>query len=86
MVPVLVEWDPVYAGDEFCEQVMSEALVLFHFDVVDEPVKVERVSWLGGRDHVVVFRIKAAVFKHSAEEIYLANWAETSFPGCSCVV
>ena len=83
---MLIEWDSVYLGDKFCEQVVSEALVLFHFDMIDESVKLERVSWYGIGDHVVVLRIEAAVFKHSAEKVELANWAKSSFTGSLGVV
>ena len=76
----------MYVGDEFCEQVVAKAVVLFHFDVVDELVIVERVSWAGGRDYVYFFLSEAAVMKHSGEEVNLVYWAESFPTGCLCVV
>ena len=83
---MLIEWDTVYLGDKFCEQVVSEALVLFPLDVIDKSVEMEWTSRDGIGDHVVVLRIESAVFKHSAEEVELADWAKSSFTGALCVV
>ena len=42
-LPVLVEGHSVYVGDEFREQVVTEAVPLFDFDVVNKALNFERV-------------------------------------------
>ena len=59
---------------------------LFHFNVGDEPVEVERGLWEGIGYHVSILTSEAGVFKHSFEEMDMADWAETFFAGCFSVV
>ena len=41
---MLLELDSVYAVEEFCEQVVTEAVILFVFDVVNQLLICEWIS------------------------------------------
>ena len=70
---MLVERDSVYVGDKFSEQVVSEAVSLFEFDVVNKLLIWEQEFRAGGGIYVYCLSTEAAVFKYSAEKVDLAN-------------
>ena len=48
---MLIELNSVYAVEEFCEQVVTEAVILFVFDVIDQLLVCEWISvGRGGTD------------------------------------
>ena len=76
----------MYAGDKFGKQVVTEAVPLFDFDVVNKALSFDWVFVERGGIYVFCVRAHFAVFKHSAEKVDLTNWAESFLFGCLSVV
>ena len=60
---MLLELNSVYFVEEFCEQVVTEAVMLFVFDVMDELLVCEWVSVGGGGTYVFCVLAESTVVK-----------------------